>query len=157
MAPQIPPLLAVRDAVCCMGLGFLAALVRALAPCRRRSAFTFWADFWAVGAALVLGQSYAAQRAAAGELRWYMVAALAVGAAGAQSTAAPLFSGLRKAAFAALRRPVRACRRHAAACLAALRTRFIRSCARKTQKNLRKNTKKQLPNQQKVLYNSNVS
>ena len=32
MAPQIPPLLAVRDAVCCMGLGFLAALVRALAP-----------------------------------------------------------------------------------------------------------------------------
>lgn len=156
MAPQTPPLLALRDAVCCMGLGFLVSLLRALAPCRR-SAFTFWADFFAVGAALLLGQGYAAQRAAAGELRWYMIVALALGAAAAQGTAGALFAGMRKAAAEALRLPVRFCCKQAAVGLAWLQRRFMRSRAGKSRKTLRKNPKKQLPKHQKVLYNSNIS
>lgn len=157
MAPRIPASLAVLDALCCMGLGFLAAFLRALLPCRRHAAATFAADFLAVGFGLVLGQGYAARQAAAGELRWYMVAALVLGAAAAQKLLAPRLAALRRAAMAVLLWPLR----RAAAGIRSQRAKLCRAAMqRKNEKSRRraiKKAKKQLPNKQKVLYNSNVS
>lgn len=140
-----------------MGLGFLAALLRSLLPCRRRSVQTFLADFFAVGLGLTLGQGYAARQAAAGELRWYMIAALIAGAAAAQQLLAPRFAALRRGTAAILLRPLR----QAAAVIRMQGGRLCRRIGRarseKSRSRAGKKAKKQLPNKQKVLYNSSIS
>lgn len=104
MPARISFSLALLDALGCLGLGFCLSALRALLPARRGSAFTFAADLVASVAALLLAQSYAARQAAAGELRWYLTAALILGAAAAQKVLAPPLRRLRAAAARPFRR-----------------------------------------------------
>ncbi|MBQ7859433.1 MAG: hypothetical protein IJ347_04810 [Faecalibacterium sp.] len=143
MPPQVSPGLAAGDILCGLGLGFLVGLLRCGLPVRR-GAVCFLADFFAVGFGLLLAQSYAVRYAAAGELRWYLPAAVLLGAVSVQVTLGPVAElaflpakKLWRTVFLFLRR------RH-------------RAHKDKQRKKAMENRKKQLQNQQKVLYNSNV-
>ena len=136
----------------CMGLGFWVAVLRALFPAHRRSWGCFWLDLTAAFGALLLAQGYAARSAAAGELRWYLAAALlAGGTAGTRLLAQP-FARLRSRAYRALVAPLRRAAERTGA--------FVcRTCAPKMKKirsRVRKNTKKQMQTGQKVMYNYKV-
>ena len=152
MAPVISPAQAALDALACMGLGLLAAALRCLFPMRRPLP-VFWADFFAAGAALVLLQGYAAGRSSAGGLRWYMLAAAAVGAFAALLLLLPVrrvfcrrlgwFAGtLLRFAKRCLSVPAKACK--------------SRKTAGQRQKNRTESLKKQLQTTPELLYNSNV-
>ena len=132
MLPVLQPAQLGRELAVCTILGAAVGVVRAFFPVRGRGAFV--PDALLTGAVLFGVQSYAAALSSAGVLRWYMVLAAF---AAALCTAAVL--GI----------PVRWAGRHAA-----------RRAARKERRNAKrtaKNPKKNLPNQRRVLYNSNVS
>lgn len=153
MPARIPAAAILPDLFACMGLGFALALLRCLLPGGRHSRVAFWTDFFAAGAALVLAQSFAAAHAAAGELRWYHLAAGAVGATAACSLLQRWLAALR----AAVLRPLQ---RAAKRLVQDLHTGLCRLYAKKSKKRrnkARKNPKKQLQTGQRVLYNSNVS
>jgi len=147
MPPQIAFSAAAGDMLCGMGLGFLVGVLRCFFPaCRGMAAF--WADFFAAGAALILLQGYAAQYAAAGELRWYLPAAALLGGISAwcvfQPVVLAVLLALKKAITFVLFAPVR--------CVA----RGVKRCVVPPRKKAMKKRKKQLQSEQKVLYNSNV-
>ena len=145
-----------RELAACAVLGAAVGAVRAFFPVRGRAAFV--PDALLSGAVLLGCQSYAAGYSAAGVLRWYMVLA---------AFAAALFLA------GVLGIPVRLTGRLLAAVLCLpgrLLARFVlrplreRAAARKKARKLRRNaeraakkSKKNLPNQRPVLYNSNVS
>lgn len=145
------------DCLSCLGLGFAVFLLRALLPCRRGSGFTFWADFFAVGAALLLAQGYAARQASAGELRWYHLAALTAGAAAAQQLFAAPLARVRRALARLLLWPLKTCATACKRLTRAARGFLPQTTAHKSRPAGRKNLKKQLQTEQRVLYNSNVS
>lgn len=129
-----------QELAACAVLGVCTGTVRAFFPVRGRGAFV--PDLLWVGTLLTLLQSYAAGQSSAGVLRWYM-AASAFGAAGAASfvLGAPL-----RAAGTALLTPVR-CR---------LKNCRRRCKSRRNAKRTAEKRKKNLPNRQRMLYNSNV-
>ena len=141
MVQVLLPARLLQEAAACAVLGAALGAVRAFLPVRGRAAFV--PDVLLSGVVLLVCQSYAAGYSAAGVLRWYMVLAAF---AAALCTAGVLGIPLR-----ALGRGIRAvlCRRRAAAKIA----RKLRRNAERTAKKSKKN----LPNQRALLYNSNVS
>ena len=147
MVQVLLPARLLQEAAACAVLGAALGAARAFLPVRGRAAFA--PDVLLSGAVLLACQSYAAGYSAAGVLRWYMAAAkAALCAAGVLGV--PL-RALGRGIGAVLRRfavqPVR--RRRAAAKTA----RKLRRNAERTAKKSKKN----LPNQRALLYNSNVS
>ena len=140
MLPVLQPAQLGRELAACTILGAAVGVVRAFFPVRGRSAFV--PDALLTGAVLFGVQSYAAALSSAGVLRWYMVLAAF---AAALCTAAVL--GIPVLARQWVLRPLAV--RHAA-------RRAVRK-ERRNAKRTTKNPKKNLPNQRRVLYNSNVS
>jgi len=152
MLPVLQPAQLGRELVACTILGAAVGVVRAFFPVRGRSAFV--PDALLTGAVLFGVQSYAAALSSAGVLRWYMVLAAF---AAALCTAAVLGIPVRCLAWV-LGVPVRLARQWVLRPLAVRHA--ARRAARKERRNAKrttKNPKKNLPNQRRVLYNSNVS
>lgn len=152
MPPSITPGQVLWDLIACMGLGFVAGVLRCLAPLRRRG-MGFWADF-VCGAAVPLAlQGYAAGQSSAGCLRWYMLAAAAAGAFSALSLLAPARIRLCRM----LRAPVYGvCRGVQRARQSRRQRRLERKKARRAAKKSPQSPKKQLQSQGHVLYNSTI-
>ena len=74
---SLPPAIG-WDVLSAMGLGFAAGVLRLWLPRRGRGAF--WADFIMTGLCLVFLQSFAVSFSRAGQLRWYMMAGVGLGA-----------------------------------------------------------------------------
>ena len=152
MVQVLLPARLLQEVAACAVLGAALGAVRAFLPVRGRAAFV--PDVLLSGVVLLVCQSYAAGYSAAGVLRWYMVlAAFAAALCVAGVLGIPL-RALGRGIRAALRLPGRilhrfACRRRAAAKTA----RKLRRNAERTAKKSKKN----LPNQRALLYNSNVS
>lgn len=152
MIPVLPPSALGRELADCAALGAVIGAVRAAFPVRGRAAFL--PDFLAVGAVLFAAQSYAAGQSSAGVLRWYMlVAAFTAAAAAAQLLGLPL-----RAAGRAMRTAVRRIRRFLPAKPARLPAKQREgNKMRRSEKRNEEKSKKSLPKQRLVLYNSNVS
>lgn len=152
MLPVLQPAQLGRELAACTILGAAVGVVRAFFPVRGRGAFV--PDALLTGAVLFGVQSYAAALSSAGVLRWYMVLAAF---AAALCTAAVLGIPVRCLAWV-LGAPVRLARQWVLRPLA--QRHAARRAARKERRNAKrttKNPKKNLPNQRRVLYNSNVS
>lgn len=152
MLPVLQPAQLGRELAACTILGAAVGVVRAFFPVRGRSAFV--PDALLTGAVLFGVQSYAAALSSAGVLRWYMVLAAF---AAALCTAAVLGIPVRCLAWV-LGAPVRLARQWVLRPLAVRHA--ARRAARKERRDAKrtaKNQKKNLPNQRRVLYNSNVS
>ena len=156
MLPVLQPAQLGRELAACTILGAAVGVVRAFFPVRGRGAFV--PDALLTGAVLFGVQSYAAALSSAGVLRWYMVLAAF---AAALCTAAVLGIPVRWAGQClawVLGAPVRLARQWVLRPLAVRHA--ARRAARKERRNAKrtaKNPKKNLPNQRRVLYNSNVS
>ena len=151
MLPVLQPAQLGRELAACTIMGAAVGVVRAFFPVRGRGAFV--PDALLTGAVLFGVQSYAAALSSAGVLRWYMVLAAF---AAALCTAAVLGIPVRLAWV--LGAPVRLARQWVLRPLAVRHA--ARRAARKERRNAKrttKNPKKNLPNQRRVLYNSNVS
>ncbi len=152
MLPVLQPAQLGRELAACTILGAAVGVVRAFFPVRGRGAFV--PDALLTGAVLFGVQSYAAALSSAGVLRWYMVLAAF---AAALCTAAVLGIPVRWSGQClawVLGVPVRLARQWV------LRPLAQQHAARKERRNAKrtaKNPKKNLPNQRRVLYNSNVS
>ena len=142
MVQVLLPARLLQEAAACAVLGAALGAARAFLPVRGRAAFV--PDVLLSGAVLLACQSYAAGYSKAGVLRWYMVAAAF---AAALCAAGVLGRGIRAVLHRFAVQPVR--RRRAAAKTA----RKLRRNAERTAKKSKKN----LPNQRALLYNSNVS
>lgn len=156
MVQVLLPARLLQEAAACAVLGAALGAARAFLPVRGRAAFT--PDVLLSGAVLLACQSYAAGYSAAGVLRWYMAAAAF---AAALCTAGVLGVPLR-----ALGRGIGAVLRLSGRILHyfAVQPLHRRRAAAKTARKLRRNaertakkSKKNLPNQRALLYNSNVS
>ena len=154
MVQVLLPARLLQEVAACAVLGAALGAVRAFLPVRGRAAFV--PDVLLPGAVLLVCQSYAAGYSKAGVLRWYMVATAfaaarcrgaghPVAGAGAGDTGCFVPARPYFARFAV--QPL--CRRRAAAKIA----RKLRRNAERTAKKSKKN----LPNQRALLYNSNVS
>ena len=147
MVQVLLPARLLQEAAACAMLGAALGAVRAFLPARGRAAFV--PDVLLSGAVLLACQSYAAGYSKAGVLRWYMVAA---------AFAAALCTAGGRGIGAALRLPGRILHRFAVQPLC--RRRAAAKTARKLRRNAErtaKKSKKNLPNQRALLYNSNVS
>ena len=156
MIPVLQPSALGQEVAACTVLGAGIGAVRAFWPVKGKAAFL--PDVLLVGTVLAAVQSYAAGQSLAGVLRWYMVLAC--------------FAGAGAAAFV-LGCPLRAAGRFAAGCLGrpmhflrakagqtALRRRAERQQAHKLRRSAKRTAekhKKNLPNQRRMMYNSNVS
>lgn len=145
-----------QELAACAALGAAVGGVRAFFPVRGRAAFG--PDVLLSGAVLLGCQSYAAGYSAAGVLRWYMVlAAFAAALVTAAVLGIPVRAAGHLLAFV-LGLPVRFMDRFVVQPLRA------HHAARRAEHKIRRNagrtakkSKKNLPKQQAVLYNSNVS
>lgn len=151
MVRVLLPVRLLQEAVACAMLGAALGAVRAFLPARGRAAFV--PDVLLSGAVLLVCQSYAA-----GVLRWYMVlAAFAAALCTAGVLGIPL-RALGRGIRAVLCLPGRILHRFAVQPLC--RRRAAAKIARKLRRNAErtaKKSKKNLPNQRALLYNSNVS
>ena len=149
MVQVLLPARLLQEAAACAVLGAALGVVRAFLPVRGRAVFV--PDVLLSGAVLLACQSYAAGYSTAGVLRWYMVAAAFAAALCTAGVLGVPLRALGRGIGAVLHRfavqPVR--RRRAAAKTA----RKLRRNAERTAKKSKKN----LPNQRALLYNSNVS
>lgn len=156
MVQVLLPAWLLQEAAACAVLGAALGAVRAFLPVRGGTAFV--PDALLSGAVLLVCQSYAAGYSKAGVLRWYMVlAAFAAALCTAGVLGIPL-RALGRGIGAVLRLPSRILHRFAPQPL------YRRRAAGKTTRKLRRNaertakkSKKNLPNQRALLYNSNVS
>ncbi|MFR9068029.1 MAG: YabP/YqfC family sporulation protein [Faecalibacterium prausnitzii] len=155
MVQVLLPARLLQEAAACAVLGAALGAVRAFLPARGRAAFV--PDVLLSGVVLLVCQSYAAGYSAAGVLRWYMVlAAFAAALCTAGVLGVPL-RALGRGIGAALRLPGRILHRFA---VQPVRRRAAAKTARKLRRNAErtaKKSKKNLPNQRALLYNSNVS
>lgn len=155
MVQVLLPARLLQEAAACAALGAALGVVRAFLPVRGRAVFV--SDMLLSGAVLLACQSYAAGYSTAGVLRWYMVAAaFAAALCAARMLGVPL-RALGQGIGAVLRLPGRILHRFA---LQPLRRRAAAKTARKIRRNAErtaKKSKKNLPNQRALLYNSNVS
>lgn len=155
MVQVLLPARLLQEAAACAALGAALGVVRAFLPVRGRTAFV--SDMLLSGAALLACQSYAAGYSTAGVLRWYMVAAAFAAALCAAGMLGVPLRALGQGIGAVLRLPGRILHRFA---LQPLRRRAAAKTARKIRRNAErtaKKSKKNLPNQRALLYNSNVS
>ena len=155
MVQVLLPARLLQEAAACAVLGAALGVVRAFLPVRGRTAFV--SDMLLSGAVLLACQSYAAGYSTAGVLRWYMVAAAFAAALCAAGMLGVPLRALGQGIGAVLRLPGRILHRFA---LQPLRRRAAAKTARKIRRNAErtaKKSKKNLPNQRALLYNSNVS
>ena len=149
MVQVLLPARLLQEAAACAVLGAALGAVRAFLPVRGRAAFV--PDLLLSGVVLLACQSYAAGYSNAGVLRWYMVAAA--------FAAALCAAGVLGIPLRALGRWIRAVL-HRFAVQPVRRRRAAVKTARKLRRNAErtaKKSKKNLPNQRALLYNSNVS
>ena len=149
MVQVLLPARLLQEAAACAVLGAALGVVRAFLPVRGRAAFV--PDVLLSGAVLLACQSYAAGYSKAGVLRWYMAAAA--------FAAALCATGVLGIPLRALGRGIRAVL-HRFAVQPVRRRRAAAKTARKLRRNAErtaKKSKKNLPNQRALLYNSNVS
>lgn len=152
MLPVLQPGQIGQEMMDCMLLGVAAGLVRGWFPVRGKAAFV--PDLLWAGAGLFAAQSYAAGYSASGQLRWYMLAAVFAGAMLSAGVVGPPLRAAGRAFWTGLRIPFVFLHR-----FAAKHTRRARRGG-KRRNNAKRNaekSKKNLPNQRTVLYNSNVS
>ena len=155
MVQVLLPARLLQEAAACAVLGAALGAVRAFLPVRGRAAFA--PDVLLSGAVLLACQSYAAGYSAAGVLRWYMAAAAFAAALCAAGVLGVPLRALGRGIRAALRLPGRILHRFA---VQPVRRRAAAKTARKLRRNAErtaKKSKKNLPNQRALLYNSNVS
>ena len=149
MVQVLLPARLLQEAAACAALGAALGVVRAFLPVR---------GVLLSGAVLLVCQSYAAGYSKAGVLRWYMVAtAFAAALCVAGVLGIPL-RALGRGIRAVLCLPGRILHRFAVQPLC--RRRAAAKTARKLRRNAErtaKKSKKNLPNQRALLYNSNVS
>ena len=156
MVQVLLPACLVQETAACAVLGAALGAARAFFPVRGRAAFL--PDVLLSGAVLLACQSYAAGYSYTGVLRWYMVlAAFAAALCAAGVLGIPL-RAVRRGLAAVLRLP------GCFLCRFAVQPLRSRRAAAKTARKLRRNaertakkSKKNLPNQRALLYNSNVS
>ncbi len=81
MAVTVAPVYAAADMLCCLGLGFLLAILYEAARfvLGRSLPAAFCLDLLAAFSAAVLLYSFAAGRSYSGQVRWYMTASLLLG------------------------------------------------------------------------------
>ena len=160
MVPQVPPALAAADALRCLGLGVLLAVlydgVRSVLGGGRRVRCLL--DLAGGLLAAVLVCSFAAGRSAAGAVRWYMTAGLAAGLSAWLAVLAPVSRRVQRLLHWLLRRPLVLCRLlvlHPLKVLSLRAGRRVRAqMQRKSKKRRKKQHRKQLQKQGEVLYNS---
>ena len=141
-----------QEIAACAVLGAAIGAVRAFFSVRGKGAFV--PDALLSGAVLLGCQSYAAGYSAAGVLRWYMVlAAFAAAWTAAAVLGIPVRTLGRMLAFV-LGLPVRLAVRFVGQ---PLRARRARQKMRRNAERTAKKSKKNLPKQRAVLYDSNVS
>lgn len=155
MSGLVSPQQAGQETLCCLLLGLAAGGLRALAPlCGKRALLP---DLGLTALVLALVQGYAAGQSFGGQLRWYMMAGAAAGVLAAQGVVGPPAAALRgalawpvrrAAAWWALRPQERRQRR---------RARAQQAKERRNVKRVLKKQKKNLQNQPRMLYNSNVA
>ena len=156
MVQVLLPARLLQEAAACAALGAALGAVRAFLPVRGRAAFV--PDMLLSGALLLACQSYAAGYSTAGVLRWYMVAAALAAALCAAGVLGVPLRALGRGIRTVLRLPGRILYRFAVQPVR--RRRAAAKTARKLRRNAErtaKKSKKNLPNQRLVLYNSNVS
>lgn len=156
MVQVLLPARLLQEAAACAALGATLGAARALFPVRGRAAFL--PDVLLSGAVLLVCQSYAAGYSTAGVLRWYMVlAAFAAALCTAGVLSVPL-RALGRGLTAVLRLPCRFLHRFAVQPLRSRRAaaKTARKLCRNAERTAKK-SKKNLPNQRALLYNSNVS
>ena len=149
MVQVLLPARLLQEAAACAALGAALGAVRAFLPVRGRAAFV--PDMLLSGAVLLVCQSYAAGYSKAGVLRWYMAAAAF---AAALCAAGVLGRGIG----AVLCIPSRILHRFAVQPVRRRRAAVKTACKlRRNAERTAKKSKKNLPNQRALLYNSNVS
>ena len=148
MVQVLLPARLLQEAAACAVLGAALGAARAFLPVRGRAAFA--PDVLLSGAVLLACQSYAAGYSKAGVLRWYMAAAAFAAALCAAGVLGIPLRALRGIGAVLRRFAVQPVRRRRAAAKTA---RKLRRNAERTAKKSKKN----LPNQRALLYNSNVS
>lgn len=156
MVQVLLPARLLQEAAACALLGAALGAARALLPVRSRAAFV--PDMLLSGTVLLVCQSYAAGYSAVGVLRWYMVLAAFVAALCTAGVLGVPLRALGRGIGAVLRLPGRILHRFAVQPLR--RRRAAMKTARKLRRNAErtaKKSKKNLPNQRALLYNSNVS
>lgn len=152
MIPVVQPGELGQELYACAALGAVIGTGRAVFPIRGRKAFL--PDLLAVGSILFAVQSYAAGRSSAGVLRWYMFAAAFAGEATvAQLLGVPLRAVGRGVSAVGQRLHLFLCRKAAPLC----RKRRGGDKTRRSGKINEEKSKKNLPKNRLVLYNSNVS
>lgn len=152
----VSPELAGADMLCCLGLGFLLAVLydgAALLLGRSRPV-TLVLDLLAAFLAAVLLCSFAAGRSWSGQVRWYMTAALLAGLWGYFSVLAPASQALRTGLVWLAKRPFSLLTLLILRPLFRLLGRLCRQEQRKIRQIVIKHHKKQLKKQARVLYNS---
>lgn len=151
----VSPQQAAQEAAACLLLGAAAGGLRVLAPLKKKQALL--PDVALVGVVLILVQGYAAGQSFGGQLRWYMLAAAVVGVLAVQGILGPLAAAVRAvpglAAGAAAKwaggPKTEAAPEAQGAGRTSQRTRNVKRVLKKQKKNLQ--------NQPKMLYNSNVA
>lgn len=151
MGPALSPAQVGQEAAACAVLGAVIGGVRAFFPVRGRGAF--WPDLFLVGVVLLGCQSYTASLSPGGVLRWYMLAAAVLAAAGAEA----LFGVPLRAVGRVLALPLRWAQKRCAALRQEHTARRKAAKERRNEKRLAKKPKKNLPSARRMLYNSNVS
>ena len=158
MAVSAPLTLALADALRCLGLGFLLAAAYDLAAFFLGSSrpARFVLDLAGALAAAVLCTGFAAAASAAGRVRWYMAAGLALGLFCYFHVLAPAFGAAGRVVKWALSRPFALARLGLARPAAGLARRLWAAAGRKIRLAAQKYRKKQLKNTARVLYNSDI-
>ncbi len=156
MVPTLSPSLVAMDILCCMGLGFFVAALRAPLPIGGQVG-CFVADFTASVLVLLLAQAYAAQSSNAGVLRFYMVAALALGAFLFYKVIAPYSLFVVGVAQCIFVFPFRILsHKLVTPAFLWIKSWYIAQKSKRNALRAEKTTKKQLQTQALLLYNSNV-
>lgn len=152
MVSVLLPAQLVQEMTSCAVLGAAIGVLRAFFPVRGRGAFA--PDVLLSGAVLLGCQSYAAGYSAAGVLRWYMVVSAFAAALTAAGVLGIPVRGVEQLLVTVLCLPGR-CMAHFV--VRPLHARRARHKLRRNAERTAKKSKKNLPNRQAVLYNSNVS
>lgn len=145
------------DMLCCLGLGFLLAVVYDVARFALGDAklVCFVLDLAAYVLAAFFLCSYAASRSYSGVVRWYMALALAIGLLGYFRVLAPATRRVQQLFKWLLGRPLVLVYRLALAPLGRAARRQHEKGLQKMRAKQAKRRKKQLQTKGKVLYNSN--
>ncbi len=158
MVAHIAVPLALADSLCCLGLGFLLAVLYDAGRLVFGSAkpVCFVLDLAAFLLAAVLLCSFSASRSYSGVVRWYMAAGLLAGLAGYFFVLAPATQAMQRLLRWALSRPFVLLWLLAGRPAARLAGRAWGKAAAKRRNKAAKRRTKQLQKTAKVLYNSNV-